>query len=186
MRLAPVEHPKNLFVRIGFWLSKRWYGKVITPMKVVYARKPQLLFIADRILRAEKSVSLDESLRLLILTQVSVLNGCGFCNDIALATAVRKKLGTERFFVLGENATTKPPFFTRREQAVMAFVKEYAETKRVSDHTFADLRQYFSETEIVEITALNAFEHYFNAFAIPLGIESDGLRRIAEEARAEA
>lgn len=153
-------------------------------MKVVYARKPQLLFIANKILQMEKSVSLDESLRLLILTQVSMLNGCGFCNDIALATAVQRKLGTEKLFMLGEDAATKKAVFTNRERAVMAFVKEYAEAKRVTNQTFDELRRHFNETEIVEITALNAFEHYFNAFAIPLEIESDGLRQIAEEAYA--
>lgn len=184
MRLEPIEHPKNIFVRVAFWLSKRWYGKVITPMKVIYARKPQLLFIANKILQTEKSISLDESLRLLILTQVSMLNGCGFCNDIALATAVQKKLGTKKFFVLGEDATTKEGIFTDREQAVIAFVKEYAEAKRVSNQTFDELRKHFNETEMIEITAMNAFEHYFNAFAIPLEIESDGLRQIAEEALA--
>jgi hypothetical protein len=34
--------------------------------------------------------------------------------------------------------------------------------------------------EIVEILALNAFEHFYNALTIPLGIKSDGLRQIAE------
>lgn len=185
MRLKPVEHPGNIFVRIAFWLSKRWYGKVITPMKIIYARKPQLLFIANKILKMEeRSISLDVSLRLLILTQVSMLNGCGFCNDIALAMAVQKKLGKEKFFVLGENAAAKQDVFTAREQAVIAFVKEYAEAKRVADETFDELRKHFNDTEIIEIVAMNAFEHYFNAFAIPLGIESDELRRIAEERHA--
>lgn len=182
MRLEPIEQPGNLFVKIAFRLSKRWYGKVITPMKVIYARKPQLLFIANKIINAEKSMSLDESLRLLILTQVSMLNGCGFCNDIALATVVQKKLGTEKFFALGEDATPEQKLFTDREQSVIAFVKEYAETKQVSDKTFNQLRQHFNNTEIIEIVAMNAFEHYFNAFAIPLGLESDGLRHLAEKA----
>ena len=182
MRLEPVEHPKNIFVRIAFWLSKRWYGKVITPMKVIYTRKPQLLFIANKILNIEeKSISLDASLRLLILTQVSLLNGCGFCNDIALATTVRKKLGKEKFFALDEKATVNQDVFTVRERAVIEFVKEYAEAKRVTDETFDELRKHFNDMEIIEIVAMNAFEHYFNAFAIPLEIGSDGLRQIAEE-----
>ena len=45
--------------------------------------------------------------------------------------------------------------------------------------------QFFSETEIIEIVAMNAFEQYFNAFAVPLGIESDGLRRLAENRAGE-
>jgi alkylhydroperoxidase family enzyme len=154
---------------------------VITPMQVIYARKPQLLFIANKILKFEKASSLDASLRLLILTQVSMLNGCGFCNDIALALVVQQQLGKEKFFVLGEDVAAKREMFTARERVVIAFVEEYAKARRVSDETFAELRKHFNETEIIEIVAMNAFEHYFNAFAIPLGIESDGLRHIAEQ-----
>jgi hypothetical protein len=32
-----------------------------------------------------------------------------------------------------------------------------------------------------ELVAMNAIEQYFNAFAVPLGIESDGLRQLAEK-----
>ena len=53
--------------------------------------------------------------------------------------------------------------------------------EKVSDETFAELQRLFSETEIVEIIAINAFEQYFNALAIPLEIHSDGLQKLAEE-----
>lgn len=181
MRLKPIENPSNILVKIAYWWSKREFGKVIMPMKVIYARQPKLMFLANKIYQfQEKNVSLEPSLRLLIQTQVSMLNGCAFCNDISLAQAVRKKLGAEKFFALGDDLSTKSKVFTEKEQAVIAFVNEYAKERQISDETFENLRQFFSETKIIEITAMNAFEQYFNAFAIPLGIESDGLRRLAE------
>ena len=181
MRLNPIENPANIFVKIAFWWSKREFGKVIMPFKIIYARKPKLMFLANKIYQfQEKEVSLEPALRLLIQTQVSMLNGCAFCNDISLAQAVRKKIGAEKFFALGDNAETKANAFSEREKAVVRFVEEYAKNRRVSDETFENLQKFFNETEIVEIVAMNAFEQYFNAFAVPLGIESDELRRLAE------
>jgi AhpD family alkylhydroperoxidase len=181
MRLEPIENPKNLLVKLAFWWSKREFGKVIMPLKVIYARKPKLMLLANKIIQMqEKSISLEPALRLLIQTQVSALNGCAFCNDISLAQAVRKKLGAEKFIALGEAAEEKRGVFSEKESAVIAFVNEYAKDRKISDETFETLRRVFSETEIIEIVAMNAFEQYFNAFAVPLGIESDGLQRLAE------
>ena len=186
MRLKPIENPGNILVKLAFWWSRKEFGKVIMPMKVIYARKPKLMFLANKIYQfQERNVSLEPSLRLLIQTQVSMLNGCGFCNDISLAQAVQKELGAEKFFALGDDVETKTKAFTEKEQAVIAFVNEYAKNRRVSDETFEKLSQFFSETEIVEIVAMNAIEQYFNAFAVPFGIESDGLRRMAENRAGE-
>ena len=183
MRLKSIENPDNWLVKIAYWWSKREFGKVIMPMKVIYARKPKLMWLANKIYQAqEKDFSLDENIKLLIQTQVSALNGCTFCNDISLAQAIKKNLGTEKFFALGENVDAeKIKAFSEKEQTVIAFVNEYAKEKKVSDETFEKLRSFFSDTEIIEIVAMNAFEQYFNAFAVPLEIESDGLRRLAEK-----
>lgn len=186
MRLKPVENPKNWLVKIAYWWSRREFGKVIMPMKVIYARKPKLMFLANKIYQfQEKNVSLAPELRLLIQTQVSALNGCAFCNDISLAQAVKKKLGAEKFTALGDDIEAKRKVFSEKEQAVVAFVGEYAENREISDETFANLREFFDETEIVEIVAMNAFEQYFNAFAVPLRIESDGLRKLAEKSESK-
>ena len=137
MRLKPIENPGNLFVKMAYWWSRREFGKVIMPMKVIYARPPKLMFLANKIYQfQEKNVLLEPSLRLLIQTQVSMLNGCSFCNDISLAQAVRKKLGAEKFFALGDDIETKTKSFTEKERAVIAFVNEYAKNSRISDETF--------------------------------------------------
>ena len=182
MKLKPIENPGNLLLKAAYWWSRREFGKVIMPMKVIYARHPKLMWIANKIYQfQEKETSLEPALQLLIQTQVSFLNGCAFCNDISLAQAVQKNLGAERFFALGDEIESQTEVFSEKEQAVISFVNEYAKTRKVSDETFKGLQKFFSEKEIIEIVAINAFEQYFNAFAVPLGIESDGLRRLAEK-----
>ena len=70
--------------------------------------------------------------------------------------------------------------FSEKERAVLRILDEYNVNRKVSDESFAELRKYFDETEIVEILALNAFEQFYNAMTVPLEIESDGLEKLAE------
>ena len=132
MRLQPIENPRNWLVKIAYWWTKKEFGKVIMPMKVIYARHPKLMFIANKIYQfQEKQVSLEPTLRILIQTQVSMLNGCAFCNDISLAQAVQKKLGAEKFFALGDDIEMKTQIFSEKEQAIIAFINEYAKNRKI-------------------------------------------------------
>lgn len=40
MRLTPIEKPKGLRMRMAFWFTRRKFGKVMTPMKVMFTRMP--------------------------------------------------------------------------------------------------------------------------------------------------
>lgn len=174
MRLEPIEKPSSIFLKIAYFVSKRQFGKVLSPMKVIYARKPQLLNFAMKIAKFEdRQNSLSNEMRVFIKYAAAAQNGCSFCTDIALAKAVKDQIGTEKFTALLDE--TKQDSFTEKERAVFNFIKQYAEEKRTSDEVFAALQKNFSETEIVEILALNAFEQFYNAMTIPLEIESDGL-----------
>ncbi len=180
MRLEPIENPPSLLLKIAYWFSKRQYSKVLSPLKVIYSRKWALLPFAMKIDKfTEKQNSLSPDLRFFIKIAGAAQNGCSFCTNLALAHAVKGKIGMGKFNSILSNDVSKLTIFSEKERAVFGFVKEYAETKKVSDETFAELQKQFSETEIVEIIAINAFEQYFNALAIPLEIESDGLQQLA-------
>lgn len=183
MRLAAIENPSGLFLKIAYRFSRRQFGKVLSPLKVIYARKPELLRFAMKIDKFEKKQnSLPEDLRLFIKIAAAAQNGCGFCTDIGLAQAVKNKIGTEKFVAVLSGDEAKLAALSEKERAVLAFIRQYAEERKVSDETFAALKKYFGETEIVEIIALNAFEQFYNAMTIPLEVESDGLRDLAEKA----
>ena len=174
MRLSLIERPHNPWMRLAFHLSKRQFGKVLTALKVIYARKPRLLLIAQLIARTqEKGISLESQLRLLVQMKVSQLNGCPFCEDLAFAQAVQKRLGPERFRYLDAFRTSDA--FSKRERTALALAEEATRFRRVSEETWAAVRENFSETEIVELVWLNAVENYFNLQAAVLGIESDQL-----------
>lgn len=180
MRLEPIENPPSLWLKMAYWFSNRQYGKVLSPLKVIYSRKWKLLPFAMKIDKfTEKQNSLPSGLRFFIKIAGAAQNGCSFCTDLALANAVKGKIGMEKFNAILTNDVSKQTDFSGKERAVFNFVKEYSETKKISDETFAELQKQFSETEIIEIIAINAFEQYFNALAIPLELEADGLQQLA-------
>lgn len=174
MRLKPIEHPPTLKLRLVYWFSRRRLGKVITPLKVAYARVPAALPIGRAITDyLEGGCRLDPALRLLVQAHIAHLNHCGFCLDIGEALALRR--GLDQAKLRATHAYATDPRFTERERAAIAYVDEATTNKHVSDATFEKMRAHFSEEEIVEVTLLLAIEHYFNLLNLPLGIESDGL-----------
>ena len=180
MRIEAVENPSNPLLKIAYWFSKKQFGKVLTPLKIIYSRKFPLLRFAMKIAKfEEKQNSLAPDLRLLIKIAAATENGCSFCQDIALAQVVTGKIGTEKFIALVNNDNSD--VFTEKERAVLAVIRQYGTERKVSDENFAELRKHFNETEIIEILAFNAFEQFFNALTIPLEIESDGLQTLAEK-----
>ena len=68
-----------------------------------------------------------------------------------------------------------------KERAALAYTEEVTRTRDASDATFEALRAHFDDTEIFELTWLNAVGNYFNLMAVPLGLESDGLLELALE-----
>lgn len=179
MRLEPIEKPKGLMMRIAFWMTRRQLGKVITPMKVLYARMPGVMKLSYEIQKFQmKGIKLEPGLHFMVTNLAAEINGCAFCVDIGRAVAIRHHLGMEKFNALMEYRTS--PLFSERERAALAYVEEATRHKRVSDATFAALRAHFNEREIAEITWLNAVENYYNLINLPLEIESDGLCAIAE------
>ena len=178
LRLRPIERPRGLFTRLAYRITRQQYGKVITPLKVIYARKPVLALVAQVITWiTEKGLTLDPDLRLLVTVHVARLNGCAFCQDLNLARAMQEKIGLERFQALPDHRTSD--LFTERERVALAFAEEATQNKKVSDSTFEALRARFSEKEIVELTWVNAAENYYNLQAAVLGIGSDGLAQEA-------
>ena len=174
LHLDPIERPRGLFTRLAYRIAQRQYGKVITPLKVIYARKPRLALVAQVMTwMLEKGLTLDPDVRLLVMVHVARLNGCAFCQDLYLARALQARIGPERFRALPDYRTSD--LFTERERAALAFAEEATQHKRVSEATFAALRTHFNETEIVELTWANAVENYYNLQAAVLGIGSDEL-----------
>lgn len=179
MRLTPIERPSHPMMRLAYKKFERQFGKVATPLKVLYARKPRLLPLMMMIDRtADRGISLEPELRQLVFNFVDARNGCAFCHDYRLAQVAQRQMGMERFVALPDYRTSD--LFTNRERAALAFAEEAA-VGEVDDSTFAELQCHFTGTEIVELTWLIAVETYYNVMKRALDIGSDGLSDLVGE-----
>jgi alkylhydroperoxidase family enzyme len=182
MRLAPIDRPPTLLARLVFAVMRRVVGRVPTPYRVVFTRMPRALFAHMMMVTVlDRRLRLDRDLTVLIESHVATLNGCTFCLDLVQAMALRRNPALRE--KLGRlDAFRTDPLFSARERAALAYVEAIARDHRVDDVTFAALRRHFDESEIVEITWVNALEQYFNALNVGLGIGSDGFCALPEPA----
>lgn len=173
-RLTPIENPSNPLLKLAYWLTQRRIGKVISPLKILYARLPFSFakWIGD-IQGLEKKLPLAEELKILIRIYVAQLNTCHFCIDIAQANAIRQYPDQEKFFEV-QNFETYPQF-SDAERVALRFAKELTLNKKVTDATYQQAQQHFSETQLIGISWLVGSEHIYNMMNSAFEIESDGL-----------
>ena len=149
------------------------YGKVLSPLLVIYSRSTPLFKIATKIMSADKKITLDRSINLLIRNFVSNLNECKFCSNAIHYQSTKENFEMQKIrdLINFRNSTT----YSEKEKAVLVYVEEISATKSATDTSFVELQKFFSDKEIVEITWVCASENYFNMQAKPLGLTSDRL-----------
>jgi alkylhydroperoxidase family enzyme len=179
--LPPVEHPKSIVWKLGFFFMRRKLGKVLGPAGVFSARMP-LAFTTyyGKVGRLDKKLALAPELALLVREQVATVNGCEFCMDATKANALKRSPeDAARFTDLHRYRTS--PRFTAAQRAALDYATEVTKAKRVDEATFAALREHFSEREICDIVWLVASEHLFNINNVALNIGSDGFCAMLEQ-----
>ena len=81
--LPAIEKPQGLIRKLVYMLSKRQFGKVPTPVKVVYSRMPVGFgMFASKISQLDRKLELPVETAFLIREQVAHINVCLFCIDI--------------------------------------------------------------------------------------------------------
>jgi AhpD family alkylhydroperoxidase len=182
-RLAPLTKLPGLWLRLFAALFRRQLGKVMTPVWVIYARMPRLLWPQVLLVRlAQKGLSLEPELVDLVQIRHSVAQGCSFCVDLHRAFALRTGRSRAKVdaasasgsVLSGLRPSDASPALTSRERLAMALADEMAGGGTPSDATFEGLRTAFDERQIVELVWLSAFSGYLTAMARALGIGSDG------------
>jgi len=161
-------------MKLVYAMSRRKFGKVLTPLKVASARLPLAFgLFSSKIGKLDKRLSLPPELALLIRERVARINVCLFCIDIARSLTIEASMNQAKFDALDEYRTC--PLFTDAERAALDYVTELTRDKKVSPDTFARMAAHYSEREICEIVWLVASEHYYNMTNIGLNIHSDML-----------
>jgi alkylhydroperoxidase family enzyme len=182
--LKPIEEPSGLLVKLAYNMSRWQFGKVLTPLKVVYSRMPIAFGIfGSKISKLDEKLTLPKELVMLIRERVAHINVCMFCIDIARAQVIKQGMDEAKFDALEDYQTS--PLFSETERAALDYVTELTRDKHVDAHTFEHVAVFYSEREICEIVWLVASEHFYNMTNIGLNIHSDMLCDISKKHQAE-
>jgi alkylhydroperoxidase family enzyme len=172
--LPPIENPQGLVMKLVYAMTRRQFGKVLTPLKVFSARMPVAFgLFAAKIGKLDKKVMLPPETAMLIREQVARINVCLFCIDIGRSFTIKASMNQAKFDALEQYRTS--PLFSDSERAALDYVTELTKHKQVDPNTFARMASHYSERAICEIVWLVASEHFYNMTNIGLNIHSDML-----------
>lgn len=161
-------------MKLTYFLTRRQFGKVLTPVKVFGTRLPAAFgMFYGKIGKLDKKLTLLPEFVLLIRHQIARINVCEFCMDIARAFTIQASMNQAKFDALGEYRTST--LFSEAERAALDYVTELTKERKVNPATFEQMARYFSERQICEIVWLVATEHVYNMTNIGLNIHSDML-----------
>jgi alkylhydroperoxidase family enzyme len=178
--LPPIENPPGIFMKLAYAMTRRQFGKVLTPLKVAYARLPAAFgLFSAKISKLDKKLSLPAETAMLLRERVARLNVCLFCIDIGRSIVIKESMDEARFDALDDYRAS--PLFSDAERAALDYVTELTADKQVAPATFRRMAGYYSEREICEIVWLVASEHYYNMTNIGLNIHSDLLCDISRK-----
>jgi AhpD family alkylhydroperoxidase len=109
---------------------------------------------------------LEHSLLELVKIRASQINGCAYCLDMHTKDARAAGESEQRIYAL--SAWQETPFYTERERAALLWtetVTRVAET-HVPDEIYEQVRQHFSEEELVNLTFALVAINGWNRLAI--------------------
>ena len=176
--LPPIEKPEGLMMKLVYRMSRRQYGKVLTPLKVFAARLPVGFGkFYGKISQLDKKLELPAETAMLVREQVARTNVCLFCIDIGRSFTIQAKMNQAKFDALEQYATS--PLFSEGERALLDYVTELTRDKKADPEKFARLAAHYSPRAICEILWLVATEHVYNMTNIGLNIHPDMLCDIA-------
>ncbi len=113
--LAPIEKPRGLLTKLVYAVTRRQFGKVVTPVKVMYSRLPVTfgLFVS-KIAKLDEKLDLAPETQMLVRECVARINVCEFCIDIGRYFAIQSGMNEAKFDALSYYATS--PLFSEAER----------------------------------------------------------------------
>ncbi len=157
-----------------FWSQQRRYGEVLKP-GLLWARVPKLFAAVAALYGVldRKSSPINPVLRSLVTVRVSQINHCAFCVDINAATLIRRAGSHDKVDHLRE--WHKSYRFNATERAVLAYTEAMTFSDReVTPELIHQLKSFFDDDALVELTGLIAFQNLSSKFNSALDVAAQG------------
>jgi AhpD family alkylhydroperoxidase len=178
--LTPIEKPKSLLWKLLYFFTRKRFGKVITPLKVMAVRLPVAFgSFSGKIGQLDKKLKLPAETVMLVRERVAQLNVCLFCIDIGRAHTILAAMNQAKFDALSDYV--RSPLFSEKEKVLLDFVTRLTRDRQMEAELFDKLAQQYDERSICEIVWIVASEFYYNISNIGLNIHSDMICDIAQK-----
>lgn len=117
--------------------------------------------------RYVRGCGLEHSLLELVKLRASQINGCGYCLDMHSKDARAAGETEQRIYVL--DAWREAPFYTPRERAALAWTESVTRIAGggPSDELQREVREHFTDAELVNLTMAVIVINGWNRLAIP-------------------
>lgn len=162
------------YARLILAAQRRKYGQELEPARL-WGRIPRAFLTLTLLYRSlDRAASpIGPELRSLVQVRVSQINGCSFCVDLNSAAAIGRHAAHDKLAALED--FERSPRFSAREKAALAYAEAMTDSRRgVDEALFGRLRSEFDEDEIVELTALVAFQNMSSKFNAALAVPPQG------------
>jgi AhpD family alkylhydroperoxidase len=161
------------FARHAFRVARKRVGVVPESIAVTARHNGVLAASGAFELLAERMHRVDERLKELAVLKAATIVECEFCMDIGSFIARRSGIGDAELLALARHADSD--VFTDVEKLVLDYAAAMTRTpSAVTDELVAALREHFDEAQVVELTAMIAWENFRARFNAALGIEAQG------------
>lgn len=169
-----MKKPVSLWVRPLLWMQKRHFGEVLHPAKR-WGKKPVLFWLIALLFGYldRKKSPLPPELRALVCVRVSQWNQCAFCIDANGMRLAERTQSLDKILALSH--WRESDCFTDEERLVLTYIDAMSQQGvQVSDALRAQLRAHFSESDLIELTALISFQHLSAKFNTALDVPEQG------------
>jgi uncharacterized peroxidase-related enzyme len=172
-RVAYIEEETtdNPVIREAFTRMREKRGKVTNIYKAL-AHKPAILeTIGPFVAAVQRPDELDPKLKERIILRVSMLNHSAYC------THAHKQISAKMGFTADEIAAMSNPQtadISQAEKAALMYAEELTLSPgNIRDRTYEELEGHYSESQIVEITAIAALYNMINRFNEALKLDPE-------------
>ena len=147
-------------------------GRGIEPLEI-WAHQPKMMFAMARFNQAvRKADSVDGRLKNLVELKGAQMIGCEYCVDLGSQICRNSGLSDDELLALPHYAQS--PLFTAREKVALDYTVAVMRTPvEVTDELIAEMKEHFSDEQLVEITALLTLVN-LDRFNAAFGIGSAG------------
>ena len=156
-------------------MQKKHFGAVLNPTRW-WGRMPRLFWLVELFVGflERRQARLSPVLRSLLMTRVSQLCHCAFCIDANSLRLAERCGALDK--VQAVSQWQESTLFSAEERAALAYAEATTATPpQVSEAVKTDLKQYYCDETITEMTALIAFQNLSARFNAALDIPAQGL-----------